>query len=301
MGQCRWKGTLIGLAAMDVGSQFAQYINPLLAVFKDRGGSARAAEARAAVADYLQLPDSVLEERLESGSSRFDNQVGWARYYLVRGGFIDSSRRGVWALTEKGRAVDRLTDGEVSDLVRDVIAGWGSRAASEPRPPSEEAEDLPPDQADGDHRTRLLAVLQALPPEGLERLCQRLLREADFEQVTVTGRSGDGGIDGIGILEVNPFVSFKVLFQCKRYQGSVSASAVRDFRGAMTGRTDKGLILTTGSFTADAKREAVRDGAPPIELVDGEKLLELFEKLELGLKPRTTYDLDEAFFEEFTG
>lgn len=286
---------------MAVGSQFAQYINPLLTVLRELGGSARAAEARAAVAEYLQLPDSVLDERLESGSSRFDNQVGWARYYLVRGGFIDSSRRGVWALTEKGRAVDRLTDGQVSDLVRDVIAGWGSRAASEPRPPSEEAEDLPPDQADGDHRTRLLAVLQALPPEGFERLCQRLLREADFEQVTVTGRSGDGGIDGIGILEVNPFVSFKVLFQCKRYQGSVSASAVRDFRGAMTGRTDKGLILTTGSFTADAKREAVRDGAPPIELVDGEKLLELFEKLELGLRPRTTYDLDEAFFEEFTG
>lgn len=286
---------------MAVGSQFAQYINPLLAVLKDRGGSARAAEARAAVAEYLQLPDSVLDERLESGSSRFDNQVGWARYYLVRGGFIDSSRRGVWALTEKGRAVDRLTGGQVSELVRDVIAGWGSRAASEPSPPAEGTEDLPPDQADGDHRTRLLAVLQALPPEGFERLCQRLLREADFEQVTVTGRSGDGGIDGIGILEVNPFVSFKVLFQCKRYQGSVSASAVRDFRGAMTGRTDKGLILTTGSFTADAKREAVRDGAPPIELVDGEKLLELFEKLELGLKPRTTYDLDEAFFEEFTG
>ena len=117
--------------------------------------------------------------------------------------------------------------------------------------------------------------------------------------MTVTGRSGDGGIDGIGILELNAFVSFKVLFQCKRYKGAVPPSAVRDFRGAMMGRADKGLILTTGTFTADSKREAVRDGVPPIELVDGEKLVRLFEQLELGLQPRTTYDLTESFFDEF--
>jgi restriction system protein len=100
-------------------------------------------------------------------------------------------------------------------------------------------------------------------------------------------------------LEVNPFVSFKVLFQCKRYTGTVSPSVVRDFRGAMMGRADKGIIMTTGSFSADAKREAIRDGVPPIELVDGEKLVELFKKLELGLSPRTTYDLVPSFFDEF--
>jgi restriction system protein len=115
----------------------------------------------------------------------------------------------------------------------------------------------------------------------------------------VTGRSGDGGIDGIGILELNAFVSFKVLFQCKRYKGSVGSSTVRDFRGAMIGRADKGLILTTGSFTTDSKREAVRDGVPPIELVDGNKLVQLFEQLELGLEPRKSYDLTESFFDEF--
>lgn len=115
----------------------------------------------------------------------------------------------------------------------------------------------------------------------------------------MTGKSGDGGIDGIGILELNAFVSFKVLFQCKRYRGSVGSSAIRDFRGAMIGRADKGLILTTGSFTADAEREAVRDGVPPIELVDGDKLLTLFEELELGLAPRKTYELVDSFFDEF--
>jgi restriction system protein len=117
--------------------------------------------------------------------------------------------------------------------------------------------------------------------------------------VTITGRSGDGGIDGIGILQVNSLVSFKVLFQCKRYTGSVTPSQVRDFRGAMMGRADKGIIITTGSFTSDARKEAVRDGVPPIELVDGEKLVNMLEQLELGLKPQRTFDVDPTFFDQF--
>lgn len=151
----------------------------------------------------------------------------------------------------------------------------------------------------GDYQTELMAVLQSLPAPGFERLCQRLLRESGFERVTVTGRTGDGGIDGIGVLQMTPFVSFKVLFQCKRYIGTVSASQVRDFRGAMMGRADKGIIMTTGSFSRDAKSEAVRDGVVPIELVDGEKLVDLFESLELGLKPKKAFDVDYDFFEEF--
>jgi restriction system protein len=151
------------------------------------------------------------------------------------------------------------------------------------------------------YKERLLDVLRQLPPGGFERLCQRLLRESGFEQVEVTGRSGDGGIDGIGIVKVNPFVTFKVLFQCKRFAGGVGAGHVRDFRGAMQGRADKGIIITTGTFTKDAHTEAVRDGVPPIELVNGDQLVELFRELELGLLPRTTYDVDAAFFEQYRG
>lgn len=130
-------------------------------------------------------------------------------------------------------------------------------------------------------------------------MSQRLLRESGFQHVTVTGKSNDGGIDGIGTLQVNPFVSFNVLFQCKRYQGAVTPSQVRDFRGAMMGRADKGLIITTGTFTLEAKREARRDGVPPIELVDGDILIDMFEKLELGLIPKRDFDIDVKFFEEF--
>jgi restriction system protein len=150
-----------------------------------------------------------------------------------------------------------------------------------------------------DCREELAQTLQSLPAAGFERFCQRLLRESGFQEVTITGRSGDGGIDGIGILQVNALVSFKVLFQCKKYAGSVTPSHVRDFRGAMTGRADKGIIITTGSFTSDARKEAVRDGAPPIELVDGEKLAGMLEKLELGLRPRQTFEIDAQFFEEY--
>jgi restriction system protein len=125
------------------------------------------------------------------------------------------------------------------------------------------------------------------------------LREAGFTQVTVTGQSGDGGIDGYGTLQINDLVSFKVLFQCKRYTKSVSSPEVRDFRGAMAGRADKGIVITTGTFTAEAKKEASRDGVPPIELIDGERLIDMLENLEIGLKPVTTYEVDHGFFTEF--
>jgi restriction system protein len=178
------------------------------------------------------------------------------------------------------------------------------RQQAEPDKPVEEVQQVDtPEEATiasyADSRAHVLDTLQGLPPAGFERLCQRLLREAGFQEVTVTGRTGDMGIDGHGVLEVNPFVTFKVLFQCKRYRGSVGAPDVRNFRGAMEGRADKGIIITTGSFTQDARKEARRDGTRAIELVDGEKLVEMFEKLELGLKPRTVFDVDEAFFDAF--
>ena len=122
-----------------------------------------------------------------------------------------------------------------------------------------------------------------MPPNAFERLCQRLLRESGFVEVEVTGKSGDGGIDGRGIIRLAGLISFPVLFQCKRYSGSVGSNVVRDFRGAMVGRVEKGLVLTTGHFTTDAQREATRDGATPIDLIDGELLMDKMKELELGV------------------
>jgi restriction system protein len=250
------------------------------------------------VAKDLGLEGSpVLAETLRSGGLRFENKVQWVRLYLVLAGYIDRSKRGVWTLTDKGRTSPELTPTEVHQLLLEVQRQWKKGGETNGEVSQEEDEEDTPEESG--YKSQLLSIIRELPPAGFERLCQRLLRESGFEQVTVTGRVGDGGIDGIGVLKVNAFVAFKVLFQCKRYIGTVSASEVRDFRGAMQGRADKGIILTTGTFSTDASREAVRDGVPPIELVDGEKLVELFENLELGLIPRTTYDVDRTFFDQF--
>jgi restriction system protein len=158
-----------------------------------------------------------------------------------------------------------------------------------------------PDALPVDYRTQVLRVMRGLPASGFEQLCQRVLREAGFTQVIVTGRSGDQGIDGYGTLQINPLVSFQVLFQCKRYKESVSAPHVRDFRGAMAGRADKGIIITTGTFTVEARREASRDGVPPIELIDGDKLVDLLKNLKLGIRRVTSYEMEATFFDEFQG
>lgn len=283
----------------DEGAQFVKYFGPLLEALRGLGGSAKAEEAVDRVADDLKVPDDVLNETLSSGGSRFRNQVAWARFYLVREGLIDSSKHGVWSLTEKGFKT-KLT----LEQSRETFLKW-VKIFQEQKKAKEKSEPIAEQVAEGtgsistDYREEVLATMLSLPPVGFERLAQRLLRESGFTQVVVTGQSGDGGIDGFGILQVNPLVSFKVLFQCKRYAKSVAPSQVRDFRGAMSGRADKGIIITTGTFTQEARREATRDGAPPIELIDGEKLIDMLEKLELGLKAVTTYEVEHTFFNEF--
>jgi len=277
-----------------VASQFARYIGPVIAALRELGGSGRPDEVRAAIARALKISEAEQSEPLPSGvQTRFENQVHWARFYLVKAGYIDSSQRGVWTLTDRGRQLGEISDADIAAIVQEVNSQTRTAAADAAPSPAGVA------SVDGDYREELAQTLQDLPAAGFERFCQRLLRESGFQEVTITGRSGDGGIDGIGILQVNPLVSFKVLFQCKKYTGSVSPSQVRDFRGAMTGRADKGIIITTGSFTSEARKEAVREGAPPIELVDGEKLAGMLEELQLGLKPKQTYELDQTFFSQF--
>jgi restriction system protein len=228
------------------------------------------------------------------------NQIDFARFYLARGGYIDGSKRGVWTLTQKGLTT-YLTATDVRQLSRTVNATYytGSRpetaGGQTVQPPAEEIAT----EIEGGSGVALLNKLKTLPPAGFERLCRHLLLELDFEDVVVTGKSGDGGIDGHGTLRVSKLLPTKVYFQCKRFADGVGAGVVRDFRGAVIGRADKGIILTTGYFTAAAKGEAQRDGAVAIELVDGERLVSLFEELEIGLVPRTVYDVDDAFFARF--
>ena len=286
-------------AKKEEGAQFVRYFRPLLDSLRALGGSAKADEAVDRVALDLSLTDDVLNETLPSGGSRFRNQVAWARFYLVREGLVDSSKHGVWSLTELGfKTILSFEQSREVFLKRvKIFAAQRKQKDNNELVAEEVAEGT--GAVSNDYRTQVHDILLGLPPAGFERLSQRLLREAGFTQVVVTGQSGDGGIDGFGTLQINPLVSFKVLFQCKRYAKSVSPGHVRDFRGAMAGRAEKGIIITTGTFTAEARREASRDGAPPVELIDGEKLIDMLEQLELGLTSVRTYEVAQTFFNEF--
>jgi len=285
-------------------AEFIRWFGPLLDALRDLGDSGRPREVSARIAKNLNLTDELLDQTLKSGGSKFHNQVAWARQYLVWEGMLDSSRHGTWTLTEKGRNA-HLGDKES----RDVFLKWVSihaetrkqkREAQEPeeelRPPGEPAEET-----NEVEKLDLLSTLRSISPTGFEKVCRELLRESGFENVEVTGGSTDGGIDGYGTLEINPFVSFRVLFQCKRYaKGNlVSRAQVGDFRNTMLGRAEKGIIITTSGFSNAAIQEASREGAPQVELVDGDKLVDMFQRVELGVFKRTVYDVDPAYFEKF--
>jgi len=253
---------------------------PTIQALQALGGSGTIEEIYEQVIQLLSLHDQVLEITHGSTSqSEVEYRLGWTRTYLKKYGLLENSARGVWSLASTSINPNDLNAREIVKFVREA----DKTKTSSSEPSDESNDELEPSDELAWHQ-QLHQVLLSLDPAAFERLTQRLLRESGFIQVQVTGKSGDGGIDGVGIARINGFLSFHVLFQCKRYQGSVTASQIRDFRGAMQGRTDKGLLITTGTFTRDAIKEATRDGAPPIDLIDGEQLVQRLKELGLGVK-----------------
>lgn len=279
--------------------EIISYMPMLLDALRSLGGSASTNDVYDWMANKLQLSPDERYRRDPNGNIRFQNRVQWARQHLVRNGLIDGSRRGVWTLTPEGAKAQLTLEQSQELAAKSRSAAQIRRPRNQPQTvhqPELEENSAPPEQAE---ENSLIAVLQSLPPSGFERLCKRLLHECGFERVEVTGRAHDGGIDGHGILRVNPLYALKVIFQCKRYQGAVSRAQVGDFRNAMLGRADKGILITTGYFSPDAEREASREGVPPIELVDGDRLVELFELKQLGLRRKEIFEVDLSFFDQF--
>lgn len=282
--------------AADVPTHEA-FMWPIIERLKAHGRSMSNAEMLEDVAQHMGLSEEVLAVRVgKFNELAVAQRLGFARSWLKLAGVVDNSQRGVWTLTPAGADI---TPTELAENMRQVQRSY-SRKVREARDQPVEPGAVAGEEASGDWKDQLMAQLLVLDPSAFERLSQRLLREYGFIKVEVTGKSGDGGIDGTGVLRVN-LLSFHVLFQCKRYSGSVGAGAVRDFRGAMVGRTDKGLIITTGTFTADARREATRDGAPAIDLVDGDALCDLLKDRGLGVRVRMVEEVtvNEAAFADF--
>lgn len=265
---------------------------PALEALRQLGGSAGIAEHLSQVIEDQVVPESVSAiPHGKSGRSELEYRLAWARTALRRCGYVENSARGVWSLTETG---EHATQDQLRQRILDLRSfDHKNYSAKTPNPTEPDA------NFEIDWQDTLLDVLRKMDPSAFERLCKRVLRESGFIKVEVTGKSGDGGIDGTGILQLS-LMSFHVLFQCKRYQGSVGSGAVRDFRGAMMGRTDKGLIITTGTFSADARKEATRDGAPPIDLIDGVSLCEKLKELRLGVDIRLVEEISirQEWFEQ---
>lgn len=261
---------------------------------KEIGGSGSITELDEKVVELEGVTEE--EQQIEMPNDtrlKLNYYLAWARTYLKRGNALENSRRGIWSLTEKGERIISLIqcqrihaavqkeERERAQKKREVHEGARTSPIEEQHRAADE-DSLGDGLEVGSWRTELLQALGRMDPSAFERLAQRILREAGFLKVEVRGKSGDGGIDGIGVLSVN-LVSFQVYFQCKRWKGSVPAKEIRDFRGALQGRADKGLFITTGSFTSQASDEATRDGAIAIDLIDGNRLCDLLKKYELGV------------------
>lgn len=259
--------------------QYVDLMNPVLQALKILGGSGTIEEINDKVAEIEKIPPDqleVLHNPEKGGTTEIEYRIAWARTYLKQYEVIENSSRGVWILTEKGSKIDKVDEKGVVQHVKENL--------KKSRQKSDEVKD----EQDKiiEWQEELLDVILKMSPSGFERLIQRLLRESGFIQVEVTGQSGDGGIDGHGILRLNGLLSFQIIFQAKRWKNAVGAGQVRDFRGAMVGRADKGLLITTGSFTKDAIKEATRDDAPAIDLVDGDQLVEKLKQLSLGVSTK---------------
>lgn len=273
---------------------FDELLVPTIKALQELGGSGSIEEINSKVYVIAEISDETLQapHGLEGTVNEVDYRLAWSRTYLKKFGLLENSSRGIWALSKSNITINELDPIEIVKAVREqskLAPSKTKTTSTEQQIENEITKEV--DNLEG-WKEQLLDVLYNITPAAFERLSQRLLRESGFFQVEVTGKVGDGGIDGKGIVRVSGLLSFHVIFQCKRYKGSVTPSQIRDFRGAMQGRADKGLVITTGTFTREAVKEATRDGAPPIDLIDGEMLCDKLKELKLGVETKLIESVD---------
>ena len=272
--------------------KYRDLIQPTFTALKELGCSGRNGEILDQVVKDLQLPDEMLDVKYPSGSvTVISDRVAWARLYLKKAGIVENSERGVWAIRSD------FTDTETID-VDSLVSTVNKMSSKKPTEDPIAEEDEPESNPNEAWRDEALQVLQTMDFFGFERLCRRILRESGFADVEVTKKTGDKGIDGTGRLEIGGIFSLSVAFQCKRYKGSVGSSEIRDFRGSLTTDIEKAVFITTGTFTQAAKDEAATPGKIRIDLIDGEKLIDLLAQFEIGLKPVPCYEVDHEFFDK---
>lgn len=276
---------------------FDELLIPTIQALLQLGGSGTVEEINSKVYEIAELTDDILQTpHGEDGAvNEVDYRLAWSRTYLKKYGLLENSSRGIWALSKADIDVKTLDPDEIKRTVREQTrpSEQKNKTATTTQTEKEVEKEVKEEiEKSEEWQQQLLNTLYSISPSAFERLAQRILRESGFFQVEVTGKTGDGGIDGKGIVRISGFLSFHVIFQCKRYRGSITPSQIRDFRGAMQGRADKGLFITTGTFTREAAKEATRDGAPPIDLIDGELLCDKLKELKLGVDTKMTETIE---------
>jgi restriction system protein len=276
--------------------KYDEMYNEVLNAIKTLGGSASNQELENEVAKLLKLSDSDLAIIQENHNrTQFSYRLAWTKTHLKYAGYLDNTERGVWGLTQKGKSTPNVNKEEVNRVAKAEQKKQKLIKHDEAADDEEEAEGA-------NWKDTLTKIIKNISADAFERLCQRFLRESGFIEVEVTGRAGDGGIDGHGVVKLGGLLSFHVYFQAKRYKDSVPSSVIRDFRGAMAGRADKGLIITTGVFTRDAIQEAQRAGTIPIDLIDGNELSEKLKNLHIGINVKQKYieevEINETWYKQ---
>lgn len=276
---------------------YRSFLNAVLLAVNELGGSATNEEIVDKVIELRKLSDEIVNEEHSNLMTELEYQLAWARTYLRNAGFLDSSKRGVWSLTAKGAEAAKGGGLDEKATVRQVNNAMRlKRESKKNRGCVTESEDEEQKEENRPWMERLSDILHAMDPYAFEKLAQRLLRECGFSDVKVTKKSGDGGIDGTGKLRLQGIFSFNVAFQCKRYKNQVGAGEIRDFRGSLDNNIEKGVLITTGSFSKAAREEASAPGKQHIDLMDGEEFMQKLAECGIGLKECIDYEIDEAYF-----
>ena len=268
------------------GYQF--FIKPTIDALYQLGGSGANSEIYKKVIKNTNLSEEIIDEMHSFTMTEVEYKLMWARTYLKNYGAVENSKQGVWVLTTKGAALAKQADLDVKEIIRFTNNKNGETKTNG-------TDNDSPTEPKG-WREQITDLLLNMSPYAFEKLAQRLLRECGFSDVEVTKKSGDGGIDGTGKLRIKGSFSFKVAFQCKRYKGAVGAPEIRDFRGSLSTNIEKGVLITTGSFTRAALEEASSEGKRLIDLMDGEELINKLAEYGIGLNEVKSYEVDMDFF-----
>jgi len=290
---------------------FPEVVKATFDALKELGGSGsnQQINEKAAALCKDAHPGKTIDRARPNGQSELEYHIAWARTYLKDYGLLENIARGAWAIVPGKH--DQI---DADEVVKDRYAKWRNSKTSsghEIRPGDNESDpgggEIESKEDTGEAwRNNLLDVLTNLSPDAFERLTQRLLMACNFTDVEVTGKAGDGGIDGTATAKINDLLSFSVVFQCKRYAlgNPVGIKDIQAFRGSLMTRAERGLFVTTSYFTKAAREEAMRAGVAPIDLMDADLLTDKLKELNLGVETkietvqRVTITINESWYED---